>query len=414
MKMHLKRIGSVAALLAGFVAISACGGGGGGGSAGSSSGGGGGGGGVSGGASETFLYSFGTTGAGDGSSPYAGLVMDSAGNLYGTTENGGLNGTGTVFKITPTGSESIVYSFGPSSGTDGQNPQGGLIIDSAGYLYGTTFDGGANNNGTVFKMTTAGNEVFLYSFGPNTTADGKLPAGRLIMDSIGDLWGTTTMGGTGNDGTVFEINPFGSEAFVYSFTGASGWHPYDGLIADASGNFYGTTRDGGSNGTGVVFKIIPSSHSESVLYSFGASGSSDAQNPKGCLVRDSAGNLYGTTTAGGANSLGTVFKVTSSGTESVLYSFATIPDGDNPIDGMIMDSAGNLYGTTYGGGAYGQGTVFEITSAGSESVLYSFGAASNDGSSPYYGSLFRDSSGNLYGTTVGGGANGIGTVFKIN
>jgi uncharacterized repeat protein (TIGR03803 family) len=359
---------------------------------------------------ETVLHSFGASST-DGNVPYAGLIMDTSGNLYGTTTLGGANNVGTVFKISTSGTETMLHSFGAGS-TDGQHPDAGLVMDSAGNLYGTTLFGGANNVGTVFKISTSGTESTLYSFGASST-DGKGTYAGLIMDSAGNLYGTTYEGGANNKGTVFKISASGTESILYSFGASStdGEYSYAGLIMDSAGNLYGTTEFGGANDEGTVFKISASG-TESILYSFGAS-STDGVQPYAGLIMDSAGNLYGTTVDGGAKNAGTVFKISVSGTESILYSFgASSTDGEVPQGGLIMDSAGNLNGTTSKGGANSTGTVFKISASGVESILYSFGASSTDGVWPEVG-LIMDSSGNLYGTTSIGGANNEGTVFKI-
>jgi uncharacterized repeat protein (TIGR03803 family) len=340
--------------------------------------------------------------------------MDSAGNLYGTTEGGGANAEGTVFKIDATGAESVLYSFGGST-TDGAGPQAGLIMDGAGNLYGTTFSGGANSYyGTVFKLSASGTESILHSFGVVTSGDAENPHAGVIMDGAGNLYGTTYGGGANGDGAVYEISATGKESVLYSFpfgTNDNG-SPDASLIMDGAGNLYGTTAFGGANNGGTVFKI-GTAGSESTLYSFGSSAS-DGWYPDAPLIMDDNGNLYGTTAEGGTNNDGTVFEINVSGIESVLYSFgSSAADGVKPLAGLIMDTDGNLYGTTYSGGANDDGTVFKISVGGNESVLYSFGSGSTDGAKPASG-LIIDSSGNLYGTTQAGGTINYGTVFKID
>jgi uncharacterized repeat protein (TIGR03803 family) len=372
--------------------------------------------------------------------------MDATGNLYGTTTNGGTiakpcpgtPGCGTVFKLDPSGTESVLHSFQDSP--DGANPFAGLIMDTAGNLYGTTTAGGIS--GTVFKLGRSGTESVLYSF--KGAPDGGLPYAGLIMDTAGNLYGTTANGGvcqfSGGCGTVFKLDPSGSESVLYSFKGPpDGAFPEAGLIMDAAGNLYGTTRLGGAfcgpeGGCGTVFKLDPSG-GESVLYSF--KGSPDGANPFAGLIMDTAGNLYGTTASGGFTAegcnpgCGTVFKLDPSGTESLLYSFKDLPDGDSPMAGLIMDAAGNLYGTTIAGGTIGQnqlcnyppvgcGTIFKLDPSGTESVLYSF-EGSLDGWAPLAG-LIMDMAGTLYGTAYVGGFTGgscplglgCGTVFKLS
>jgi uncharacterized repeat protein (TIGR03803 family) len=233
------------------------------------------------------------------------LIGDSAGNLYGTTESGGASGAGVVFKLNKTG-ETVLYSF--TGGADGWSPVAGLIRDSAGNLYGTTFGGGArfgeSGSGVVFKLDTTGTETVLYSF--TGGADGGSPAAGLIRDSAGNLYGTTELGGVSGAGVVFKLDTTGTETVLHSFTGPGGENPYAGLIADSAGNLYGTTYGGGASGSGVVFKL-DTTGTETVLYSF--TGGADGGSPVAGLIRDSAGNLYGTTYEGGTSDAGVVFKL---------------------------------------------------------------------------------------------------------
>lgn len=363
---------------------------------------------------ESILHSFSGSPT-DGSNVDAGVTMDSAGNLYGTTEGGGANAEGSVFKISAAGVESTLYSFGAST-TDGFAPMAGLILDSAGNLYGTTFSGGANGYyGTVFKVSPSGTETIVHSFGVVTSGDAATPQAGVIMDGAGNLYGTGyTGGGVNNDGAVYEISAAGTESVLYSFPyGANGnANPAASLIMDSSGNLFGTSIFGGANNQGTVFKITAAA-SQSTLHSFGATAG-DGANPEAPLIMDGDGNLYGTTDEGGAHNAGTVFEIDAAGTESILYSFgSSAADGLNPLAGLIMDGAGNLYGTTYNGGANGDGTVFKISAGGTESVLYSFGSNATDGVNPRAG-LIIDSVGNLYGTTQMGGVSNYGTVFEIN
>ena len=374
------------------------------------------------------LHSFGAD-ATDGQEPYAGVITDSAGNIYGTTQTGGMNGRGTVFRINAAGTETILHSFGTGA-TDGLTPRAGVIMDSAGNLYGTTLDGGANQLGTVFKIDAAGTETILYSFGGHAN-DGWNPSGSLIMDSAGNLFGTTSVGGSGGGGTVFKVGAGGGETILHSFDGGNldGADPYGGLVMDSAGNLFGTTAQGGTYFEGTVFKISAAG-TETILHSFGES-STDGRVPTAGLIIDSAGNLYGATTYGGANVSGTVFRIDTAGKETILYSFAaSSTDGrlPGPYSALIMDNIGSLYGTTANGGVnhmslLGDGTAFKISAAGTETILYSFGSGAGDGLAPYAG-LTVDSVGNLYGTTMNGGANfgksmnGLldagGTVFVID
>jgi uncharacterized repeat protein (TIGR03803 family) len=340
-----------------------------------------------------------------GAGPSSGVIRDSEGNLYGTTGAGGAHGYGTLFKLSPTGSETVLYSF--KGGTDGSGPVG-VIEDSAGNFYGTTAKGGTYNDGTVFEFSATGSETVLHSFHGGTD-DGDLPNGGLVQDSEGNLYGTTYEGGIDDEGTVFKVSATGSETVLHSFKKGDndGIAPEAGVIRDSKGNLYGTTYGGGAHGYGAVFKVSPTG-TETVLYSF--KGGTDGVAPYAGVIRDSAGNLYGTTRYGGAKGYGAVFKLSPTGPETMLHSFETITDGVYPIAGVIRDSEGNLYGTTPYGGSKVQGNVFKLSPSGSETVLFSF--SGKDGETPE-ASLIRDSEGNLYGTTLQGGV-GAGNVFKLS
>jgi uncharacterized repeat protein (TIGR03803 family) len=362
---------------------------------------------------ETVLYSFG--GSPDGEYPVAGLLRDNAGNLYGTTSSGGASSFGTVFKLDTTGKETVLYSFAGSP--DGEHPYAGLVQDAAGDLYGTTSSGGASSLGTVFKLDTTGKESILYSFAQ--LPDGEYPYVGLVHDTAGNLYGATDEGGLSGLGTVFKLDTTGKETVLYSFVaGSGGAGPYASLVRDAAGNFYGTTYWGGTSGLGTAFKLTKRGK-ETVLHSF--TGSPDGAYPSAGLAFDAAGNLYGTTVQGGnsvcgESGCGTAFKIDTSGKETVLYTFCSVygcTDGARPYAGFIRDAAGNLYGTTSGGGAYGDGTVLKLGTSGAETVLYSFTGGTWDGAVPYAG-LVRDNAGNLYGTTYENGASGNGAVFKVN
>lgn len=366
---------------------------------------------------ETILYSF--SGGAAGAVPLAGLIMDSSGNLYGTTQQGGKHGHGTAFKISGSGTETVLHSFG-SSDNDGEDPQSTLVMDSAGNLYGTTPNGGAHAGGTVFEIAAGDSESILYSFGAGF--DGRTPDAGLIRDAAGNFYGTTQQGGIFHVGTVFKLSAAGKETILHSFLalgmGADGQNPQGALVMDGAANLYGTTPYGGANTTGTVFKVTAQG-TEAVLYSFGSATPTDGRTPYAGVIIDSGGNLYGTTTYGGANGDehggGAAFTLSAAGKETALYSFgAAATDGRNPYGSLVMDSDGNLFGTTQAGGAAGGGTVFELSSAGKETVIHSFGASgASDGSAPH-AALLIDSAGNLYGTTAGGGAHGDGTVFKID
>jgi uncharacterized repeat protein (TIGR03803 family) len=351
----------------------------------------------------------------DGANPEAGLIADPAGNLFGTTMFGGPSNSGTVFKLNSTGL-TVLYGF--TGGADGGNPAAGLIRDSVGTLHGTTYDGGAGDEGAVFKLDAAGTETVLHSF--RGEGDGAFPIAGLIQDAAGNLYGTTQEGGASSQGLVFGLNRTGETA-LHSFTeGEDGGNPSASLIQDSAGNLYGTTALGGALGNGVVFKV-ETNGTETVLHSF--TGGADGAFPLAGLIQDSAGNFYGTTEFGGAAGQGVVFKLDTTGAETVLYTFTGGADGGNPVAGLVLDSAGNFYGTTVVGGSAmgpaGHGVVFELDATGAETVLHTF-AGGEDGSQPMAG-LIRDLAGNLYGTTFAGGKNstcnpiaaGCGVVFKI-
>src|ERR1022692_4443146 len=339
--------------------------------------------------SETVLHAFGSVPK--GAYPYAGLIRDSAGNLYGTTYQGGKANAGVVYGVDAAGQEKVLYSF--TGLADGGNPYGGVIRDSAGNLYGTTGAGGTSGYGVVFKLDKAGQETVLYAF--TGGADGGYSYAGVIRDSAGNLYGTTSSGGTAGYGVVFEVNTCGQETVLYSFTGgADGGYSYAGVIRGSAGNLYGTTSAGGTSGYGVVFKLDRAGQ-ETVLYAF--TGGADGGYSYAGVIPDSAGNLYGTTTSGGTAGQGVVFKLSTGGQETVLYSFTGGADGGYPYAGVIRDSAGNLYGTTVYGGPANQGVVYKVDTTGHETVLYSFTGGA-DGGYPYSG-LVGDSAGNLYGTT---------------
>jgi uncharacterized repeat protein (TIGR03803 family) len=347
----------------------------------------------------SLLYSF--AGAGDGADPYHTLIQGSDGDFYGTTLAGGASNSGAIFKVTPSGTESIFYSFAAI-------PYSGLLQSSDGNIYGTTASGGSSGRGTVFKITPSGTETVLYSF----PAGSSEPYTGLVQGTDGNFYGTTGANGTSDDGTVFKITPSGTETVLHAFakSGTDGQIPYAGLIQGSDGNFYGTTYFGGANGFGTVFKVTPSG-TETVLYSF--AGGSDGEHPYGGVIQGGDGNFYGTTYQGGTSGYGTVFKVTPSGIETVLYTFAGgSGDGATPEAGVIQGRDGNFYGSTLQGGASGLGTVFELTPSGTETILHAFAGGSGDGANPG-ANLVQASDGNLYGTTAAGGPGGHGTFFKV-
>jgi uncharacterized repeat protein (TIGR03803 family) len=342
------------------------------------------------------LHTF--TGGKDGGLPVAGLIRDAQGNLYGTAES-------VVFKLDKHGKETVLHTGFGSMGT--------LVRDTAGNLYGTTLAGGPLNLGTVFEVDTGGAATVLHAFLGGS--DGAYPAAGLILDKAGNLYGTTSLGGVHNAGTVFKLKKSGKEIVLHSFAGPDGANPYASLIRDAKGNLYGTTEFGGHSnqcagtqtGCGVVFKLA-STGRETVLYAF--TGGADGSRPQAGLVRDNKGNLYGTTVAGGTSGAGAVFKLDKSRKETVLHSF-TGTDGVEPSSQLVRDPKGNLYGTALDGGVSDTGTLFKVDETGTFTVLHYF-----DGTKDGYfltAGLLRDGKGNLYGTTELGGRVGFGTVFKL-
>jgi uncharacterized repeat protein (TIGR03803 family) len=372
----------------------------------------------------TTLYAFGmvTNAFGrplDGAYPEAGLVLGNNGNFYGTTYYGGTNGDGTVFQISTTGELTTLYTFGTVTNAfgepmDGVNPEAGLVQGSDGNFYGTTYGGGTNDWGTVFQINTQGTLISLYSFtGGN---DGAEPEAGLMLGSDGNLYGTTYGGGTNDDGTVFQISTHGALTSLYSFTGIYSAGP-NGLVQGGDGSFYGTTGGGGTYNPGTVFKISPHGALTN-LYSF--TGGNDGAEPEAGLVQGSDGNFYGTTLYSGSYGsyytrydydYGTVFKISTAGMLTSLYSFTNGDDGAEPEAGLVHGSDGNFYGTTYDGGTNGYGNVFQISTNGALTEVYSF--SYNDGAYPEAG-LVQGSDGDFYGTTEYGGAHRDGTVFQIN
>jgi uncharacterized repeat protein (TIGR03803 family) len=378
----------------------------------------------------------------NGNGPVGVLTRDSAGNLYGTTSDGGIGkcgkiNCGTAFKLDKTGRQIWLHSF---KGTNGNDPFAGLRRDAAGNLYGTTaFGGGTNCNnslgcGTAFKLNSMGKETVLYKF--TGQPDGNIPASLLVRDGEGNLYGATGSGGANDLGSIFKVAKTGEETVLYNFTGGSdGCFPEGGVIRDAAGNLYGVAFQGGvgfcNSGYGVVYKL-DTAGTLTVLHSFGGG---DGAYPASVLLFDKAGILYGTTQEGGnsecgGTGCGVVFELSpqsdGSWTEAVLYEFCSVSgctDGEEPGFGpLVRDAAGNIYGTTYFGGAsrnctgVGCGAVFKLDATGKETVLHSF-TDGKDGGFPFAG-LIKDAAGNLYGVASGGGdasckPNGCGAVFKI-
>ena len=358
---------------------------------------------------EKVIYSFaGTT---DGAGP-SGLIMDRKRDLYGTTPNGG-NGNGNVFKVTQSGAFTNVWEF-EGQPNDGADPLVALIADKQGNRYGTTLQGGKQNAGTVYEVTRTGKEHVLYNF--TGLKDGSQPCSPLVMDATGNLYGVTSQGGKNNHGVVFEVTKAHKEHVLYNFTVVS--YPMGmfcaGPIIDRSGNLYGTTYFNGTHGLGMVFKLSPKGVL-TVRYNFcSATNCTDGANPVGGLVSDAAGNLYGTTYLGGdpncnGTGCGVVFELSTAGQEKILHTFES-NDGELPEGTLVRDPKGDLFGTASNGGTGGGGTVFEVTSAGDFKVLWDFQGP--DGYEPEQ-ALILDRKGDLYGTTVLGGGFGNGVVFEL-
>ncbi len=373
---------------------------------------------------ERVLYSF--SGGNDGGNAATGLVLDPHGNLYGTTVVGGTYTCGTVFELTaqpsPPWNEAVLYNF--TCYGDGKNPHGGVSFDRQGNLDGTTVAGGSGGYcagdgcGVAFQLKVkADGENVLHSFtGGN---DGFGPGGGVAFDTAGNLYGTTPDGGSQSEGTIYQISRSGGkwrENVIHAFTGGrDGGVGSLGSLLVASGNLFGVTELGGAHGAGTAFELSPTSKKLTTLYAF--KGTPDAGSPYGGLIADASGNLYGTTYYGGANGLGAVFELVRNAKggyrERVLYSFRGGSDGSSSTGTLAFGGTGDVYGTTSaGGGTCDCGTIFKVNAkSGKETVLHSFGSGT-DGAYPYYG-LTADASGNFYGATVAGGQSNQGAVFEF-
>ena len=351
------------------------------------------------------LYSFGDES--QGAAPLFGLIQGSDGNFYSTTSTGGANDAGTVFKLTPDGAQTVLWSFG--AGSDGSQPLSSLLQASDGDLYGTTAEGGAYGSGTVFRISLGGSESVLWSFGE--ASDGARPSGNLIEGRDGDIYGMTEYGGTEGGGTVFRLTPSGAETVMLSFgrfNGGPSEPQFNGLTQDSDGTLYGLTAGGGTNSEGAIFKLSPDG-AVTTLYSFHQRDI--GAFPTDSLVKASDGNFYGMTLAGGTNNRGVLFQMSPSGAVSILHAFGAQGDGRGPNGGLMQATDGNFYGVTCFPGS--SGTVFQFTLSGTETPLYSFPGAVSSGACPT-GNLIEGTDGGLYGTTTYGGASGNGSVYRIN
>lgn len=355
----------------------------------------------------TTLASFaGATGA----QPYSGLLLGADGSFYGTTSQGGTNGLpigfGTIFKLNPAGALTTLVFL---SSNNGAKPYGSLIQTPNGLLYGTTWQGGISNLGTVFRVSTNGAFSSLISF---TNGNGAQPSARLTLGSDGLLYGTTQFGGVSNQGTVFKATTNGVLTTLTSFSVTNGANPYAEIVQGFDGNFYGTTVDGGSANFGTVFRIT----TNGILTTLVSFGGTNGAKPYGGLVQHTNGFLYGTTAYGGSSDNGTLYRVSTNGVLTTLYSFTGAGDGANPWSALLLGKDGYFYGTTILGGDLGsipRGTLFQFTTNASLASLYSYSFdSSTNGISPY-APLIQDQSGNLYGTTYSGGAGLRGTAFRL-
>lgn len=355
-----------------------------------------------------------------------GLVIDTGGNIYGATPGGGAFGAGNVFRLSSSGGGGYTYtSLFDFNVTNGSAPLGGVILDAAGNIFGTTSAGGANGRGTAFRLSDDGVGGYAHSILFNftaTSATGRAPGGSLIADAAGNLYGTTTGGGTANGGTVFRLASNGNGTYSHSVlhnltVPLAGLDRKSGVVADAAGNLYGTTNAGGTGSGGTVYRLSSDGVGGYTYSTLRHMDNTTGRIPQASLLADAVGNLYGTATSGGPAGYGTVYRLSDNGaggfTTSVLYGFSAATGG-NPVGGLIADAVGNLFGTTTTGGAFGYGTVFRLSDngAGSYTSTTLFDFDSTSGAKPF-GDLVADEAGNLYGRTLFGGTHDGGIVFRI-
>jgi uncharacterized repeat protein (TIGR03803 family) len=375
----------------------------------------------------TTLYSFPLISGITPTSPQGPLLRDTKGNLYGTTMFGGHSSgcCGQVFRLSPTGTLTVLHNF---IRTEGTNPQGGVIADSSGNLYGAAPSGGdlncAGNSsgcGTVYKIDASRKFSILHTF---EGTDGDSPLGRLVLDKSGNLYGTTSIGGSANYGTVYEISASGTESVLLNFDNTNGAYPYGSLLAGPNGELLGTSAYGGTFDQGTVFRLTPSNGSwtQTIFYTFGTV-SNDGISPDWWLVKGADGSYYGATADGGSYftgdictfGCGTFYRLTpgvNGWTETILHSFTGESDGAIP-QGIARDQAGNIYGVVAydGDPTCGCGTLFKYDTSGKFSIVHTFTGA--DGGSPVGPMIYNASTGVFYGTTTGGGSQGGGTVFEF-
>lgn len=379
---------------------------------------------------EKVVWNF--KGGSDGSGPWSNyFISDAKGNLYGATAAGGTYDAGTVFMLTPAGKETILYEFKGQSNGDGNGPHGHLTFDAKGNIYGTTQSGGTNGTGTVYELSPKSGggwkEKVLYSFSASGTTDGADPSAGMTIGADGTMYSTTPDGGAYGAGTVFSLKKTSKGwklTVIQNLNGTSnGGYPYEGLMMDAAGNLYGAAPTGGASGQGIIYRLsrTKTGWADKVLHSF------TNQNGDGSglywidLISDTSGNIYGATSFGGTNSTGIVWELVYSATkksysESILYEFGASGsgDGNNPYGGLAMDSEGNLYGTTLYGGTSNLGTSYKLTKDGNtwkETILHTF-AGANDGAQST-GNPYIDAKGRVYGMTETGGTSNLGVVYRI-
>jgi uncharacterized repeat protein (TIGR03803 family) len=380
---------------------------------------------------DKVLHAF--AGGTDGAHPVGQLLVDGRGNLYGTTANGGMGtcnglaGCGIIFELSPGSSgwtEKILYTF--TGGADGGLPEAGLVMDKAGNLYGTAAGGGVGFCGTVFELSAAGGgawtESTLYQFLGGSANDGCNPEAPLTLDSTGNLYGTTVIGGspTLNGGTVFELSPSSSggawiETVLFAFDYNDGGNPTGNVVFDKEGDLYGTVNGSGQFGGGGVFKLTPGSGGWSEASIFQFTEGDNGCSPIGNIVFDATGHLYGTTSYCGADNVGTVYKLTPTVGQwsmTILHQFTGGLDGAEPYGGLTMDSKGNLFGSCDFGGLYAEGTVFRLTPEHGGAAVAAYGfMGGSDGANPLAAPTLGKNA--VYGATWAGGASGLGVIYQI-
>jgi uncharacterized repeat protein (TIGR03803 family) len=354
----------------------------------------------------------------NGSTAVAGVAQGSDGNFYGTTNTGGANSAGTVFKLTPGGTLTTIYSFcALMNCADGELPYGGLVLGTDGNFYGTTQYGGSTGAGgmtgfgTVFRITKTGTMTVLHNFCTGDCSDGNHPIGNLIEGNDGHYYGAA-VGGVNSYGGIFKITPGGTFTLLHGFTESDGSAPNGSLVLGTDGNFYGTTRAGGTNNRGTAFRMTPAG-TLTTLYSFcNLTGCADGDAPYSGLIQASDGFFYGATTSGGSTGYGTAFKITAGGKLTTLHSFDATNEGYDPVGGVIQATDGNLYGATPEGGINGHGTLYQMTTGGSVTVLHNFDGTDGSGA---VSAPTQSTGGAFFGTTNAGGNSeqNIGTVYRL-